>query len=138
MATCIDVSDASYPDSEEIEPLEGKSLIPLLNGNEREGHEELYFRFSSNRALRKGDWKVVSFYENRWELYNLATDRNEQNDLASEYPELVKELSERWHELAENKDQLAEKDRSPVKDTPATNTHREWHRPELVKDWEPY
>ena len=138
MATCIDVSDASYPDSEEVEPLQGKSLIPLLKGNEREGHEELYFRFSSNRALRKGDWKVVSFYGSRWELYNLATDRNEQNDLASEYPELVRELSERWHELAENKDQLPEKDRSPVKDTPATNTHPQWHRPEFVTDWKPY
>ena len=68
----------------------------------------------------------------------MTSDRFEQNDLAVEHPELVSELSGRWHELAEKTDRLREQDRIPVNDTPAANNHREWHKPELVQDWEPY
>ena len=138
MATCIDVSGAKYPDLEYVAPLQGKSLVPLLTGKERDGHEELYFHFSTNRALRRGEWKVVSFYGSRWELYNLESDRFEQKDLAAEYPDLVRELSGRWHELAETTDKLRVTERILVNDTPAANNHPQWHKPELVKDWEPY
>jgi arylsulfatase len=138
MATCLDVSDTPYPEREGIEPLQGKSLIPLLQGEPRGAHEELYFIFRENRALRTGDWKLVSFYGHRWELYNLSEDRMEQHDLASEFPDLVSELSERWYLLAEEKDRVPEKWRTPVKDAPAPLTWREWHRPELTREWQPY
>ena len=89
--------------------------------------------------MRKGEWKLVSFYGSRWELYNLDSDRFEQRDLAADYPELVRELSDRWHVLAEHTDLLDEKDRMPVKEKAANNSHREWHRRELTGSWEsPY
>ena len=138
MATCLDVADASYPESEEVEPLQGKSLVPLIRGNEREEHEELFFRFRTNRALRRGDWKLVSFYGSQWELYNLADDRCEQHDLSGEYPQLADELSERWYEMAEITNMLPEEARKPVKNVPASNTHREWHKPELTEGWRPF
>ena len=81
---------------------------------------------------------MVSFYGHRWELYNLAEDRFEQDDVASQHPDLVKELSARWHELAKDKDRQPAKNRKPVDDQPAQNTNREWHRPELVQDWNSY
>jgi hypothetical protein len=59
----------------------------------------------------------------------------EQIDLAEEYPEKVEELSALWHQMAEQTDLLPEKDRQAVKEVPASNTNREWHRPELVEDW---
>ena len=71
MATCIDIGSATYPQSEEVEPLQGLSLEPLFRGEERTGHEELYFQFSTCRALRAGNWKAVSFYEQPWELYRI-------------------------------------------------------------------
>ena len=135
MATCLDVSGGVYPQRDGVEPLQGKSLVPLFEGREREGHDQLYFRFGSCRAIRQGDWKVVSFYGASWELYNIANDRVEQIDLAEEYPEKVEELSALWHKMAEQTDLLPEKARLPVKDLPASNTNREWHRPELVRDW---
>jgi len=138
MATCLEVAGVEYPERKGLQPLQGKSLLPLFWGEEREGHEELYFVFNDCRAIRKGDWKAVSFYSSKWELYNLAEDRFEQNDLALEYPAFVKELSGRWHELAEQTDLLPEHKRAPVKDVPASNSHREWHRPELTRYWEPY
>jgi arylsulfatase len=139
MATCLEVSDAAYPEKEGLQPLQGRSLVPLFSGNKREQHEELYFRFASCRALRKGEWKVVSFYGSQWELYNMVSDRFEQHDLAKQHPEIVRVLSERWHDLAEKTDLLEEKNRKPVKEVPATFTHREWHKPQLTEGWEaPY
>jgi len=136
MATCLEVSDATYPEKEGLQPLQGRSLVPLFSGDKREQHEELYFRFASCRALRKGEWKVVSFYGSQWELYNMVSDRFEQHDLAKQHPEIVRELSERWHVLAEKTDLLEEKDRKPVKEVSASFTHREWHKPQLTEGWE--
>jgi arylsulfatase len=138
MATCLDVAGGSYPDQEGIQPLQGKSLLPFFRGEEREEHEELYFVFNNCRALRKGDWKVVSFYNSQWELYNLAEDRCEQKNLASEFPEKVEKLSKRWYEMAESRDFLPETKRRPVRDVPASNSHQEWHKPQFTEAWEPY
>ena len=138
MATCVDAAHTVYPEREGIEPLQGRSLLPLFTGADREDHEELYFVFNQCRALRQGDWKLVSFYGFRWELYNLAEDRFEQNDLAEDYPERVREMAQRWFILAEQKDQLPEKKRRAVKDDPGPPTWNEWHKPELVEGWEVY
>ncbi len=135
MATFLEVTGAIYPDNEIVQPLQGKSLIPLFMGKDRDPYEALYFRFRDCRALRKGDWKVVSFYGSQWELYNMVNDRTEQNDLALKYPGIVEELSSQWHLMAEETDMLLEKERQPVRDLPASNTNREWHRSELVDDW---
>ncbi len=49
-------------------------------------------------AIRDGNWKAVRRNlkrpnrESEWELYNLATDRNETSDLAAQYPAVVKRL----------------------------------------------
>ena len=36
-----------------------------------------------------------------WELYNIAKDRSEQNDLSQSQPELTKKLAEMWQAYAE-------------------------------------
>jgi len=136
MATCLDVGKGSYPEEEGIQALQGKSLFPFFRGEEREEHEELYFVFRNCRALRQGDWKAVSFYGSTWELYNLAEDRCEQHDLASEFPEKVEELAKSWHEMAEHTDLLPPNRRKAVSNDPASNTHHEWHKPELTEHWE--
>ncbi|MEX0322072.1 MAG: arylsulfatase [Puniceicoccaceae bacterium] len=135
MATCIDITGASYPDTPNIERLQGKSLLPIFKGKEREGHEEIYFQFSSCRALRKGDWKAVSFYGHKWELYNIRKDRVEQNNLAEKHPEILKNLVTRWHEMAENVDKAPENARKPVKDTEPKHVQNSWHNPDKLKDW---
>jgi arylsulfatase A-like enzyme len=108
MATCLDAADVKYPDNfngNKIIPLEGKSLIPVMRNEQRNGHEEIYWEHEGNRAIRKGNMKLVSYYsENRqnkvsrgkrtgaWELYDLENDRTELHNLAEERPELVDEL----------------------------------------------
>ncbi|MEM9478468.1 MAG: arylsulfatase [Verrucomicrobiota bacterium] len=120
MATCLDIGDADYPekgrDGSTIEPLQGKSLLPILQGKARQPHDWLYFYFDDNRAIRKGDWKVVSARGAAWELYDLSQDRTELHDLATENPELTKELSDLWFDVAKNQDRLGEKRLKPVSD----------------------
>lgn len=106
MATCLDVAGAEYPktfNGKDIQPLEGKSLLPIFQGKEREGHKEIYWEHEGNRAVRQGNWKLVSKHPGGWELYDLAADRTELNDLAAANPDKVKELSalyEAWAKRA--------------------------------------
>ena len=139
MATCIDVADASYPKHfarEAIEPLQGITLLPLFEGKERDGHDWLYFQFSSCRAIRQGDWKAVSFYSHAWELYNISNDRVEQHDLAKQHPEKVKTLAALWHKVAEETDMAPEKQRAPVKPETSPHSQKSWHKQELYDEWE--
>ncbi len=119
MATVMDVGQAGYPSAigdRTIDPLKGKSLLPIFRGDIREPHEMLYFHFGNDRALREGPWKLVSAKQGRWELYNLDEDRTEANDVAAQYPERVKAMSERWFTFAREVDRLPKNKLEPVKD----------------------
>jgi len=76
---------------------------------------EQLFELFGNRALYKDGWKAVTIHGNRmpwktnsitpfeedvWELYHVAEDFAEANDLAEQHPEKLKELINRWDELA--------------------------------------
>ncbi len=105
LPTCAEVAGASYPREfagNEILPCEGLSLLPVLTGGTREGHERLYWEWAGNRAVRQGDWKLCWDRKvKRWELYNLVVDRTETRDLAAEHPERVKRLAAAWTAWAE-------------------------------------
>jgi arylsulfatase A-like enzyme len=86
---------------EAIDPawqLDGMDLLPHLSGDGKGvPHEVLYWRFHQQRAIRQGDWKlVVASGAPTWELYNLAEDIGEQNDLAAQRPDKVRELTAMW------------------------------------------
>ena len=106
MATFADVAGATYPSTfggKAITPLEGKSLLPVFQGREREGHEALYWQIANgrHRAIRKGNWKLISrSSRDPWELYDLETDKTELHDLSGKYPEVVDELSKMWEAWA--------------------------------------
>lgn len=109
MATCVDVANATYPktfDGNQITPLEGASLAPVLQGESGAARPEgLYWEHEGNRAVRLGNWKLVSKHskpeEGRWELYDLRADRSELNDLAAQMPEKVEEMTAMWQEWAD-------------------------------------
>jgi len=105
MPTCLELGGISYPDSfhgRTLTPMEGKSLLPILQGKRREGHDRLFFEHVEGRAARIGDWKLVahSRTKNKWELYNMAEDRTETKDLADKYPQRVRAMAAEWKEWA--------------------------------------
>lgn len=117
MATFIDLAGADYPSkigNRKIDPLQGKSLLPIFRGETRDSHEQLYFHFGTDRALRRGPWKLVSAKLGKWELYNLDEDRTELNDLSNKYPERVAEMSAEWFRVAENVERLKGRQLAPV------------------------
>lgn len=88
--------------------VDGISFAPTLfeRGKERQ-HDFLYWEFpgyGGQQALRLGDWKAVrqnlnpsarlgtSRGQTQIELYNLANDIGEKNDLASQHPEMVERM----------------------------------------------
>jgi arylsulfatase len=52
------------------------------------------------RAIREGDWKLVARQGEAWELYDVAKDRAEANDLAAANGERVAAMSAKWEEWA--------------------------------------
>jgi arylsulfatase A-like enzyme len=103
MATCLEVARTRYPSrvrGRRIIPLEGKSLLPILAGLKRKGHDALFWEYTRNKAVRKGKWKLVTVGDNPWQLYDMEADRTEQHNLASKMPEKVKELAGLYEEWA--------------------------------------
>lgn len=79
--------------------LAGRSLAPTLSQDSGIARDFLYFHHNSNRALREGDWKIVSVgADGPWELYDMRTDRSEGKNLASAQPQRVTGMSARWKE----------------------------------------
>ena len=83
------------------QPVDGASFAPVLKGqsalNDRPifWHYPLYLagRATPASAVRKGDWKLLEFFEDgRVELYNLANDISESNDMANAVPATASEL----------------------------------------------
>ena len=117
MPTIVELTGASYPatyNNHSILPMEGVSLVPLFQGKSVERDGPIFWEHEANRALRSGDWKLVSkgelfrgpygqwenFRFGEWELYNIKNDRSELHNLAAQYPEKVTELSAIWDEYA--------------------------------------
>jgi arylsulfatase len=81
--------------------LPGRSLVPAFVRDGSVTRDDLFFNHEGNRALRMGDYKLVSAREdqNAWELFNLATDRCEQHNLAAKQPDRVSDMAARWQQL---------------------------------------
>ena len=97
MATCLDLAGATYPKTHNghaVTPTEGISLVPALKGKTGPNHDALYFEHEGNRAVRQGDWKLVSTHPaDTWALYNLKNDRTELHDLSQQQPERVRQMT---------------------------------------------
>jgi len=86
------------------QPIDGTSLVPLLRGRDRLDRDSLYWYYPTYHhstpalAVREGDWKLIHFLEDdRLELYNLAEDIGEKQNLAAKMPEKAETLKKKLH-----------------------------------------
>jgi len=89
----------------------GVDLSPALRGqNEKTGRDAILFHYphyhiegaTPHSAIRKDDYKLYHFYENsEYELYNLANDIGETNNIVIEEPEVFADLKKDLHEWLE-------------------------------------
>jgi arylsulfatase len=104
MPTVIEITRAAYPrelKGQAIQPMEGVSLRPAFEGRPLSRTQPIFWEHEGNRAVRSGNWKLVSMYPGDWELYDLAADRVERNNLAARHPDIVKKLAAEWNAWAE-------------------------------------
>jgi arylsulfatase A-like enzyme len=120
--TLLQISGAPRP----AQPLDGVSLVPLIDNASRSPDQSalqrladrpLYWHFPAYleagammgpwrttpvAAIRRGNFKLLEFFEDgHLELYDLAADIGEQNDLSDTMPDTTRELHElmqRWRE----------------------------------------
>lgn len=121
--TFLELADASYPARDgdrQLEPLYGKSLVPLFQDAslpERAIHDEMFWCFNqTGKGLVQGDWKISSISDGPWRLYNISSDPAESKNLAAEMPEVVEELSESWFHFAKDRTTMPPSWRAPLKD----------------------
>ncbi len=105
MPTCLEAANTTYPDTDSLYALQGKSLLKTFKGDTFD-RGPLFWEHETNRGVRIGKWKLASEgndqppWAGEWELYNIEKDRIESNNLADKYPEKVKKLAKLWDEWA--------------------------------------
>ncbi len=92
--TILDLAGVTT-DSTFLVDFPGQSLVAAFE-EEIDRQDPIWYYHEGNRAIRVGDWKLVAANEEPWELYNLADDRTESNNLATSNPEKLSELEKQW------------------------------------------
>jgi len=105
--TIMDMAGVDYSDFKNDETTDGESLVPLLSDlDNKERHytrDEFYqfygkmgyqgfHKFATWATLRKGDYKLHYDYHGKVELYNIAEDMFEKNDLVAAKPGLAHDM----------------------------------------------
>ena len=116
MPTFAEVAKAKYPSEYKgnaIYPLSGRSLAPVFLGDTLSQPQYMFWEHEGNQAVRKGNWKAVKSNKmNAWELFDLFTDRAEEHNLASRYPDVLNDLTTKWTEWSQ-KDFVFPKHKDP-------------------------
>lgn len=102
--TLLEIAGAAAPENQ---PLDGESLVPLLRDAQARLKREAIFqhfpgylgagentwRTTPVGLIQMGPWKLMEFFEDhRLELYNLADDIGETQNLAVEMPDKAREM----------------------------------------------
>lgn len=125
--TILEIAGIAQPSGEyagrSIVPMTGTSLVPSLRSAQAPAtmpERTLQGELFAGRWIRDGRWKLVSirdpFSDNRWELYDISTDRGETRNLAAQHPQVVQRLAQKWNDYARNNGVVQAL-------TPMTNVH---------------
>jgi len=116
MATLVELTGATYPDTfngEPVVPMQGISLLPAFDNKPLVRNKPLFWQFGRGGGVRDGNMKAV-YYRKKWELFDLENDRNESHDLANQYPErlaTMKAMYDTWFKSVRKGQNKSKKER---------------------------
>lgn len=108
--TVLDILQLKVPG--QVEPLDGISILPILDGTAKERSKPLGFWQYDDRvapmdtnagpsAWMETRYKLVKPEKGKWELYDIPADISEKTDVAAAHPEVVERMKaelEAWHQ----------------------------------------
>ncbi|MDZ4796721.1 MAG: arylsulfatase [Bryobacteraceae bacterium] len=103
MATALDAAGAPYPKSHKgtaVTPTDGRSLLPVARGKKREVRDAIFWEHEGARAVRMKNWKLVAAHNGPWELYDIASDRCERNNLIDSQKDRAALMQNKYDEWA--------------------------------------
>jgi arylsulfatase len=110
--TLLDIAGATYPAPNEDGtpiPQRGESMVSLLTAKAdtiRRADDYLAWEFFDWRAVRMANWKATwiaePFGAGDWQLFDIAKDPGESQDLANQYPNVTQELANKWDMYADD------------------------------------
>lgn len=89
--TLVEIASGKRYENKDIQ---GVSLMPLLKGEEITKRNLYFFRSYEDQyaAVISGDWKLVKYHSGKFQLFNVAKDISEQNDLIGTNLEIETQL----------------------------------------------
>ena len=129
LPTLAELGGASIPEKwpgRDLSPLAGISLKPVFDGQTIASRPPIHLLFASDRGLRDGEWKLVSFQSQPWELYNIAQDRTELHNVIAQHPEIASRMTKQWTDMADKVLHAPAKEYVPVDVVATERKHREW------------
>ncbi|WP_145087767.1 arylsulfatase [Aureliella helgolandensis] len=99
--TLVELAGGEWPTSFQghtLPPAPGHSLIRSFQSDTDE-ERAVWWLHEGNRALRRGEFKLVAAKGEPWQLYNLANDRAESHDLISGLPQKAAALQAEWERM---------------------------------------
>jgi len=81
-----------------VPPAPGMSLVPSFSSDQTVERDSIWWMHDGHRAIRQGNYKLVSAKNEPWALYDLQSDRAESNDLSQKMPGLKKKLEKLWND----------------------------------------
>ncbi|TMK61691.1 MAG: arylsulfatase [Actinobacteria bacterium] len=107
LPTLLDLAGVAAPthrNGERVKPMTGRTIVPTLrDAHARPTRTEQMFETGGHRAYYRDGWEIVTlhrpyapFTDEEWELYHLAEDPTELDNLAERLPDRVRELADAW------------------------------------------
>ena len=94
--------------------LDGFDWWPTLRGQQTSPRRDMFWKRRDHRAARIGNWTWIQLGDQDSMLFDLQTDIGESTDLAKQYPEVVRDIQNRYEQWQAEMD--ASEPRGPFRD----------------------
>jgi arylsulfatase A-like enzyme len=90
LPTVLDALEIRMPDDR---PLDGISLLPVIDGTREERSSRIYFEFRDRVAVMGDRYKLVRYEDGaEYQLFDLLDDPSEEKNIITKYPEIAGDL----------------------------------------------